>query len=272
MQDRAIEKKRWRSLATLAATALPLIVAAPQARAQSVTGSDDGGDVIRGGTHSGVPLLSQFYARFRNGDHHVRSVGLLIDSPRLFETQLYYRDVNSDDPFDYAYRYWDVQPSGIFATDTGTRGCRNTCTTSIARPAGDVVFVLRGFYFSYRGTDNHLKRVRISESGGSLTVTFADDGPSEGADDFDYIVQYAYVPRSRIGALGTVGGGTTGSQSKPITGGSAVIRGFSLGYLSSDHHVEEMGMNVYGGAATAWFNDNNNDDPIDWSIDWATVN
>lgn len=272
MSNIAHDQKSFRRLATWALTALLLTLTAPLAHAQSVSGSDDGGDVIRGGTHSGVPLLSQAYVRFRNGDHHVRSVGLLIDTPRLFETQLYYRDVNSDDPFDYAYRYWDVGPSGIFATSTGTRGCRGTCTVAITRPAGDSVFVLRGFYFSYRGTDNHLKRVRVSESGGNLTVSFFDESPSEAADDFDYIVQYAYVPRSRIVTLGTVGGGANGSQSKPIAGGTAVIRGFSFGYLSSDHHVEELGMAVGGGVATAHFNDNNDDDAFDWSIDWATVN
>ncbi|MET0342414.1 MAG: hypothetical protein ABW252_15525 [Polyangiales bacterium] len=272
MMDKTQKNTKIRGLLAHIAATLFVLLAASAAHAQSVSGSDDGGDVIRGGSHTGVPLLSQVYARFRNGDHHVRSVGVLIDTPRLFETQLYFRDVNSDDPFDYAYRYWDVGPSGIYATSTGTRGCRGTCTTSIARPAGDYVFVLRGFYFSYRGTDNHLTRVRIGESGGSLTVSFHDQSPSEAADDFDYIVQYAYVPRSRIVASGTVGGGANGSQSKPIAGGAAVIRGFSLSYLSSDHHVEELGLNVGSGVATAHFNDNNNDDAFDWSIDWGIVN
>jgi hypothetical protein len=136
-----------------------------------------------------------------------------------------------------------------------------------------MVFVLRGFDISYGGSDdNHLKKLSIEEHSGSISVAFIDSDASSSSDYFKVSISYAYLHPSLLRSSGHVGGRGPGSQSSAIDAGAAVVRGFSMEYVNDDHHVDQVGIRVGDGAATAFLNDQNNDDQFDWSVDWSVLN
>jgi hypothetical protein len=258
----------------VALSALAWALPTSTAFAQDLEGFDDGGVAIRSAPHSGVQLLRSLYFRFQNGDHHFGAIGVTPDHPGFGQSELIFSDINSDDDYYFHVQYQDVNPSGIFLGAFGREVCRRTCTFPIARPAGDYVFVLRGFYFYFQGSDHHLQHFGIYEQNGNLTAWLNDNHSTDNDDNFIYEVQYAYVPRSRFTSLGNVEGwGVRGADSKPIPGGISVIRGFDIAFTSSDHHIEEFGLFQWGGGSVdAYFNDNNDDDPFNWAVDWGIMN
>ncbi len=284
-----INKNGRRSLSNLArlglaaAGALAATVPASAAFAQDLSGNytnsgaPSPGTVVRQSPHSGVSLLKSFYFRFLNGDHHLAVVGVRPEQPQVGQTQLIFKDINGDDPYNYQTQHAPVDSSGVFLGAFGPELSRGMRTFPINRPAGDYVFVLRGFSFGFLGvaSDHHLQHLGIYEQNGNLTVAFNDGHSSDVDDLYSATVQYAYVPRSRFASLGTVEGWSVpnGEQSLSIPAGTSVMRGFDVAFTSEDHHIEELGFfQGGGGSVEAYFNDNNNDDLFNWAVDWGILN
>ncbi len=234
------------------------------------------GWVVRQSPHTGVSLLRSFYFRFLNGDHHLGAITVGPERPDFGQTTLIFKDDNGDDPYTYHTQHAPVNPSGMVIGNFGQEICRGICTFPINRPAGDYIFVLRGFAFSWIGNDHHLQHIGIYEQSGNLTVAFHDQSLTDSnSDNYLVSVQYAYVPRSRLASMGTVEGWEVpgGVQQQPIPPGTSVIRGFDVAFTSADHHIEELGFVQEGtGSVDAYFNDGNNDDSFNWAVDWGILN
>lgn len=258
--------------------ALGLLAASPAATAfaQDLEGThpQNGGTLtIRSSPHGGVQLLRSFYYRFLNSDHHISNVDVRTDTPSPAQTEIVFMDENGDDPYAYHMQHADVFTGDIFTGSTGEEICRGGCSFPIARPSGDYVFVLRGFAFRFLGSgDHHMKQFEISENSGNILVRFQDENTGSIEDNIAFTVDYAYVPRIRFAALGTVSGRASGAQGRPIPFGTSVIRGFNFRYVSGDHHIDEMGVFQWGaGSVDAYWNDDNNDDSFDWYVDWGIL-
>ncbi len=234
------------------------------------------GRVVRPSPHAGVSLLRSFYYRFLNGDHHIGGITVGPERPAAEQTTLIFKDINGDDPYYYHTQHAPVDPSGMVVGTFGQEICRGICDFAINRPAGDYVFVLRGFAFSWvSGTDHQLEHMGIYEQNGNLTVAFHDGHTTDSNDNYLVTVQYAYVPRSRFASTGTAEGWDVsgGAQRQPIPSGTSVIRGFDVGFTSGDHHIEELGFFQWGtGNVDAYFNDVNDDDLFNWAVDWGVLN
>jgi hypothetical protein len=235
-----------------------------------------GGVTTRFYPHVGVQLMRTFYFRFLNSDHHIAIMEVSTDTPSLNEATINFQDDNANDPYAFRIQHQDVtNVSGIFTGNFGPEVCKGSCTLPIARPVGDFVFVLRGFYVQYIGPDHHIQRFGIFEDGnGNITAALRDNDLGNN-DNFIVEVQYAYVPRSRFAALGTHFGNNVagGVDRRQIPAGLSLIRGFDFAYTSSDHHLEEIGVfQPGGGNLDIFFNDNDNNDRFNWAVDWGILN
>jgi hypothetical protein len=253
---------------------LCVLNATTTALAQTYSGSDARSETILYNPHSGIQLLQGFRFQFTNSDHHLRHIGVVPgDYPNTQELTLAYEDSNGDDPYDYSVQFRDQSPSGVYTAVVSAQNCLGSCAIAATKPSNDMVFVLRGFNISYGGgDDNHLKQLRIEERSGSINVGFGDAEASSSSDYFNVTVSYAYLHPSLLRSSGYVGGRGPGSQASPIDAGIAVLRGFSVAYVSDDHHVDQLGIELADGNATAFLNDENNDDQFDWSVDWSVLN
>lgn len=98
-------------------------------------------------------------------------------------------------------------------------------------------------------------------------------------------VQYAYIPNSRVITNGSVSG--TDRSRDAIRGqlpnrGPMALRGFSFRFNNSDHHILGIGVHFWGmqrfPGQLSWadetpitYQDNDNDDPIQWIIDYTLL-
>jgi hypothetical protein len=233
--------------------------------------------------HSGTQLLRQFYFRYSDTDHHLRAIGISPDhispdQPRDQRLAIIYQDINGDDEYFYSINHDDFARSGISSFTTLRDVCRGSCTRTISRPAGDYVFVLRGFYIFFNGDDHHIDQISIMENSGNLTVAYNDKNDD---DTFIWEVHYSYVPRSLIRSVGERSGHAHGGQRcamstipeatcPPIPSGIAWIRGFDFNFRSDDHHIQEVGVSQPGdGRLEVFYSDKNRDDEFDWRVRWA---
>jgi hypothetical protein len=228
------------------------------------------GMVVRTHSHVGVQLLRSFYFRFSSSDRHIRDIRLSPDTPSVNRMTIQYQDNSQDDVYNYRIVHHDTSYAGIRTYRYGREICKGSCIRSIPRPSGDYIFVLRGFYLYYHGTDHEIDQVGIRENNGNLTVAFNDKNDD---DTFIWEVDYAYVPRALVQSMGTRGGTARGAQRQFIPTGIAVIRGFDFNFRSGDHHIKEVGALLWGdGRLDVFYSDRNGDDEFDWSVRWAVVN
>jgi hypothetical protein len=167
--------------AFLLSIVLASLIVSSDALAQSTSGFESGFTDVPYG-HSGTQLLRLFYFRYSDTDHHLRAIGISPDQPRAQRLGIIYQDINGDDEYFYNISHDDFARSGISSYTYGDV-CRGSCTRAISRPAGDYVFVLRGFYIYFNGDDHHIDQISIMENSGNLTVAYNDkndDIPSFG--------------------------------------------------------------------------------------------
>jgi hypothetical protein len=136
-----------------------------------------GGVTTRFYPHVGIQLMRTFYFRFLNSDHHISIMEVSTDTPSLNEATINFQDDEVNDPYTFRIQHQDVtNVSGIFTGNFGPEVCKGSCTLPIARPVGDFVFVLRGFYVQYIGPDHHIQRFGIFEDGnGNITAALRDN-------------------------------------------------------------------------------------------------
>jgi hypothetical protein len=269
--------KKRRIVGVVAAVAALLaggVAPADAAQLEEVIGSAHG-TVFPSASASGTPLLGRFQYHFTNGDHHIRQIAAM-PLPQQSAVEVAFADENADDPYSYRVSHEHVDPAGIVpATFHGT--CVGRCFVPLStRPAGDFVFVLSGFRFGFDNGDHHFDMLWVEENGGTLTVSYKD---TNGDDPFTYDVSYAWVPRSRIGALGTIINTVhaAGSATSPAFAGEKVIRGFFLdntaGGDAGDNHIRDLGIVAQSTSFDVQYSDNNPGDSADWHylIQYATL-
>jgi len=250
------------------AAALSASLVCSTALAFDQQGSSGGSFVSLLDPTSARTLLGSFWFDFSDGDHHIKNIGTIarVSPDRTF---IHYNDKNSDDSFTYFVRQPTVGNTVIerrlsIAT---SENCQNPglCRTTIGTMAG-YTFVLQGFYMSFEGTDHHIDRIAVYESGGVLTVAYNDKNDD---DFFGAIVEYAWVPNNLIAATGSDGGvnsSLAAIDNVPSTG-DFVIRGFDFDFTSSDHHLNSIGISRWNVMYADW----NHDDNYAWNVRWATL-
>jgi hypothetical protein len=221
-------------------------------------------------TQNGAPLLQSFYTRFTNTDHHFAGLEVMPNAPAANQASILYTDKNGDD--EYFYNITFAPYFGDIFRRFSTEFCRqNTCTYPVETPPDreNYVFVLRGFYISFRGGDHHIDQVKISEQNGRVTYALNDKNDD---DPFRVDLSYAYIPRSQISAVASRSGNAKGGQRMSIEAGTPVIRGFNFDFRSSDHHIQDIGIVMNGNAQMeVYYGDKNKDDPFDWSVDYGIL-
>lgn len=81
-------------------------------------------------------------------------------------------------------------------------------------------------------------------------------------------VQYAWIPRARIEREGALAGGDRRHRAPPSR--IDALQGFEFTFNNSDHHLLGIGVNG-NGRGDIFFQDNNTDDPIQWSVAYLTL-
>ena len=263
---------------TVLTTVIFLMLAATSAIAQTVEGFDGGGLVDRDYPHTGTLLLDSFDFQFTSHhnlgssvDHHLTQILIAPDFGSPSKLRLGFHDKNSDDEYFYRVSHQSVANAGIQSFTRGLDICsdRGKCTVRLAKPAGDFVFVLKGFQLSFRGTDHHIDEVGILESNGELTVFYNDKNDD---DIFIWSIQFAYVPRSLISQVGESSGtNERRGASRTIPHGRSVISGFRFNFRSDDHHIRAISVLTPDGRAEVLYTDKNGDDRFDWQVRWAIL-
>jgi hypothetical protein len=243
-----------------------------------------------------VILMRGFDFRYLNGDHHIKTIGVLPETGTSLSIQ--FRDRNRDDPMAYETRLTKVTVPGVISPPTLRRGCSGgTCTFPLqAPPNGDYVFVLRGFQFLFLegevrlpfpdncdifvGCDHHLSVVGIQPEDGNIKVTYKDQN---GDDDYAVAVAYSYVPRSLIRRLVTVTGrvdaGAGTEHTDVDTSGIVAITGFRIGYVPvaiggrpptlPDNHILRFGYRITGTGVDVAFHDNGPDTKWEYQLNFV---
>lgn len=81
-------------------------------------------------------------------------------------------------------------------------------------------------------------------------------------------VQYAWIPRSRVEREGALAGGDRRHREPPSR--IDALQGFEFTFNNGDHHLLGLGINS-SGRGDIMFQDNNTDDPIQWSAAYLTL-
>lgn len=204
---------------------------------------------------SRAPALSDFRLWYNNGDHKVRTIGILHDQGAMHAK---YSDQNGDDPF-----HVDAKWVNIPESTGGTVTAAGAGTFNIQLPVkpANTTLVISGFSFErLTGTDNNIRTmsIKMDQENSLVQVSFLDDqredyrsiveptmtGGVLGLVPFGAIVgsamsmesiirgiinegkntarpyavtiQYAYIPNSRIIANGSVSG--TGRNKSDMRG------------------------------------------------------
>lgn len=82
-------------------------------------------------------------------------------------------------------------------------------------------------------------------------------------------VQYAWIPNAWIERKGALAGSHEQRRQRPPSRIDA-LQGFEFTFTNSDHHLLGLGVNGSGGG-DVFFQDNNTDDPLQWSVAYLTL-
>ncbi len=238
--------------------------------------------------------LQHFAFRFQNGDHKFR---LLLLRPEGHQAAVAFNDQNEDDPFEMRAT-WVHLPAGQAGAIGGAGHGRAVSRIPLNVPPNHV-FALRGFEFRRAdGTDANVRHIAIRRVGNFVEVLLSDDegmdlrtpqgafnvldplhshlakslsGSGQSGRPYRFNVQYVWIPRDLVAGEGVI----TGSERRRIDAARvpaapSVIRGFSFSFLNSDHHLLHIEASTLGGGMGI-FRDNDEDDPVRWSIEYATL-
>lgn len=254
-----------------------------------------------------VPLtnaaaLSSFRLTFENGDHPIRTFGILKRPDGTADLSLL--DSNGDDPAS-AYANWQIIPGAI----GGEVSARTTSggIFQIPVPPGPPGhrLVLGGFRVSNGGSigpfeagDTKIELISINahdnfpqpstNPNSSISGTIKTD---DGTRPITVTIQYVWIPASFI----TMASAARNQSAPPSTDGLVrqrdrvlgqvpdtdkyVIKSFEFEFLNGAHNVLSLGVHLNGTTMTPRatneaisFQDNNRDDPIRWSVAFYQVN
>lgn len=249
--------------------------------------------------------LAAFRLRFENGDHKVKRVSLLRMGDAI---QAALNDNDGNDPFAASARYLELNQGRALVA---TADCRGTCTIPIAVSDGTAALLTGFSFERPQGDHNVRQiSVQLLAERGIAEVSLFDDqdrdlrvgsgslSPARASDARGYLVtlQYLVVDKSMVkrqrratGDRRNLKGPFAGIDS-PSLGGKNVLtvstagwsearrgvphyalQGFEFRFGNRDHHLREIGVNLDRVDEVVVFQDNNRDDPMSWSVDYAEL-
>jgi len=203
-----------------------------------------------------------------------RSAGYWAQSPTAAAIRANLGDEDGRD--DYRWTV-DAQELPLGTTFHEASGTVRFGINRVVMPQGTVgVPILTGFELHMTGGDHHLKRFEVhvyrdSYDQVELTVVFED---KDDYDQFTYKVGYALVPADRVVGHGETTGSARGGEAVPLgfqsNHGTTALKGFSLDFAGTDHHIDQISVRV-ANSATVSYNDKNDDDQFSWTVWWGTL-
>jgi hypothetical protein len=253
-----------------------------------------------------VPLtnaaaLSSFRLTFENGDHPIRSLGVLKRPDGAADLSLL--DSNGDDPAS-AYATWQIIP-GAIGGEVSTR-ITSGGIFQIPVPPGPVGhrLVLGGFNVTnigsgdrFESNDTQIELISINAQdnfpqqstnpGSSISGTIRTNNATR---PINVTVQYVWIPTSFITMSSSARNDSIPPRAnRPVRQVSTVIgqvpetdkyviKSFEFEFLNGSHNLLSFGVHLNGatmpsrGNEAVSFQDNNRDDPIRWNVAFYRVN
>lgn len=228
---------------------------------------------------SNAPALINFRLWFYNGDHRIRTVGILHEGGAM---RANFNDQNGDDPFRVRAEWINV-PGATGGTVT-QRGSGTFNIQLPPRPA-DTTLVLSGFSFERnRGTDKRIQTMAINliQETSVAEVRFMSGAP-RGDRPYRVTIQYAFIPNNRVRSNGSIS-----SSGGPIQGqipryAATAIRRFSFRFSDVEHNLLGVGVHISGllrfygqreseSEAPITWQENQFAGPMQWIVDYTLLN
>lgn len=272
-----------------------------------IPGLRDSGNAAVDPALRGVFALNGFSLRFENGDHKLRRIGVL---GRGRFTEFAMADSNGDDPFRADARYTTFS-DGVAGEVIAEGGGKFEIPLRGDAPAHSTLVLSGFAFQRQDGSDANLRNIgvwldsdrkvaRVSlmdDQGvdfrgfeGTIGAAFANGvlpGVFEGVlaanvpravralrsggpyRPYRVTVQYAWIPNALIDREAAMSGTDRQRRQRPPSSIDA-LQGFELMFTNSDHHLLGLGVNP-SGTGGVLFQDNNTDDPMQWTVAYLTL-
>lgn len=216
--------------------------------------------------------LSTFFLGFNNSDHKIKHI---VFSPWVDKFRATFKDDNGDDTFSAGAHYWNI-PGAIDKT-VSFNSANHGGIRGIPLPPENYVLALNGFSFlSNNNSDCKVQEFHIgfnSASNQAIGKLVSDCQTSL----FNGYLYYVWIPTSAIAELKTVSGDS--HRSLPLSGelpknDKYILRSVNLKFTNGAHFIKSIGVHLddvaLGKNAISW-QDNNRDDPIQWSVEYYVL-
>lgn len=253
-------------------------------------------------THRGVVLgaLQFFDLKFQNGDHKIKTLGLMNNGPSITTT---FKDNDGDDPYTVSAGFISIDSflkQTRFQTVTAAK-CEVQCTIRIEGMSKDETALLAGFEFDRIQQDDNVRAmsVEVLPDRSVVNVVFFDDrGPNfagfmplpvydvvktvngvrEHKRSFNVKVQVLIVPKKIVQGVTRIMGASGEPANLPndselldslyVYPRHYALMGFGLSFKNSDHFIGQLAVNPLE-TPPVKFQDGDTDDPIAWFYDLA---
>lgn len=130
--------------------------------------------------------LRGFRFQYRNGDHHMNTVGILKEAAGV---RTYFSDEGVDDPYtvyvDYAWLPTSamVETTGVITGSDSGNGVGRTVSNASRS-------IITGFKLDYSSSDHHIREIGVLTKPSTFEMYYGDEGLD---DNFTYQVNYAVL-------------------------------------------------------------------------------
>lgn len=253
-------------------------------------------------THRGEILgaLQFFDLKFQNGDHKIKTLGLMNNGPSITTT---FKDNDGDDPYTVSAGFISINSfleQTRFQTVTAAH-CQVQCTIRIEGMGKDETALLAGFEIDRIQQDDNVRAmsVEVLPDRSVVNVVFFDDrGPNfagfmplpiydvvktvngvrEHKRSFNVKVQILIVPKKIVQGVTRIMGASRETTDVPedselldylyVYPRHYALMGFGLSFKNSDHFIGQLAVNPLE-TPPVKFQDGDMDDPIAWFYDLA---
>ncbi len=138
---------------------------------------------------------------------------------------------------------------------------------------GSQAFVLTGFYFRYRHSDNHLLQVKVRQMAHNDHI-YVNIRDNDGANPYDVYITYAVLSRSVFRDYGLIlrsSRPVRSSETVSRAPGQAFLQSFELKFRNGDHHLQRMTIDLDDDQLLVGLRDNDGNDPFTWMVEYAVL-
>ncbi len=237
------------------------------ASAETTEGISGGGYISPIYNSPGVALLDSFYFLYSSSDHHLASLSVKPETNGTI--LLAFADNNNDDDYYYKVEHKRRFDGGIVTGSFVDFG-NGSSLYPLTSPGAGYVFAIRGFRFYYRGGDHHMNEVGILAEANGVRTFFNDKNKD---DPYVVFVDYAWLPPAMVESSFVINGSDDGGGVRRAapTANRAIITGFKVDYLSSDHHIREIGVLTRTSDIEIYYGDINGDDDFAYQVNYAAL-